>query len=62
MFFSSNAKYETEREYVELLYSYCMDGIIIDSFCGVSTEKDYAKFLSDSKYSEKHIPVVSIER
>ena len=59
-YFSTDYDFEKEKEYLELLRSGWVDGIILDSCCPVDKLEDYQEFLVNRE-AEKNIPVVTME-
>lgn len=59
-YFSTDYDFEKEKEYLSLLRSSWVDGIIIDSCCPVDELAEYQKLLSENAFG-KYVPVVSVE-
>ena len=62
LFISSKQDIASERKYINILKSKSVDGIILDSFCSVEKESEYAAYLSGLKKANNPLPVVSLER
>lgn len=59
-YFSTDYDFEKEKEYLELLRSGWVDGIILDSCCPVENIEEYQEILVN-KETEKNVPVVTME-
>lgn len=62
LFISSKQDIVSEKKYINILKSKSVDGIILDSFCSVDKEGEYAAYLSGLKKASSPLPVVSLER
>ena len=62
LFISSKQDIASERKYINILKSKSVDGIILDSFCSIDKESEYATYLSGLKKANNPLPVVSLER
>ncbi len=59
-YFSTDYDFEKEQEYLRLLRSSWVDGIIIDSCCPVDKIQEYQKTLAVNEFG-KSVPVVALE-
>jgi len=59
-YFSTDYDFEKEKEYLELLRSGWVDGIILDSCCPVDKLEEYQEILVN-KETDRAIPVVTME-
>lgn len=60
LYFSTDYDFEKEKEYLQLLKSSWVDGIVIDSCCALSEVEEYQKVLI-SNPAGKTVPVVALE-
>lgn len=61
LLFDSNDSFEAEKKFIDILESQWVDGILLDSSAPADVS-EYFRRISRLGYSEKHIPVVSLER
>lgn len=59
-YFSTDYDFEKEKEYVKLLRSSWVDGIIIDSCCPLEKTEEYQELLAANEFG-KAVPVVALE-
>lgn len=62
MYFNSHQNINKEKQYMEMLAQYFVEGIIIDSSVDIKNGSGYIRFLTEKIIQKQKIPIISLER